>query len=140
MNPAQFAADLSAAQVELRAFAEARMTSRVTIYRPTGRTTQNEDTGREVPVWDEIHTDIPFRLKHGRNKTVTIGGVEFEEASAEGSMPAAIHDLRDGDHADLTAGEWAGTAWRIVEAIKGDQMTARRVPIVEVDRPGEWDE
>ncbi len=124
----------------LRAEAEAMMRSTATVYRKTGRTTQNETTGRVVPIWDTPHVDILFRLKVGRNKTINIGGVEFEEATAEGHMPAATRDLRDGDHLLIRSGEWSDTAWRIVEAAKGDQMTARRMPIVEVDPPKEWDE
>lgn len=116
----------------LRAEAESRMTSRANIWRTTGRTTQNEETGEEVPEWEIVHADLPFRLQHGRSRTVTIGGVEFEEATAVGHVPAATTDLADGDHAEIVTGEWAGSVYRVVEAIKGDQMTARRVPVVEV--------
>jgi hypothetical protein len=123
----------------LRAEAEARMQSTCTVRRKTGQMVQNETTGEEVPEWEAVHTDLPFRLIHGRSRTVTIGGVEFEEATARGDMPSDTTDLADGDLIEVTAGEWADTVWRIVEAVKGDQMTARRVPVVEVARPSEWD-
>ena len=124
----------------LREYAEGRMDecSRVTVMRKTGATTQDEITGQKVPVWAAVLTDVPFRLKGGRSRTVTIGGVEFEEATAEGHLPSDTLDVEDGDLLNLTEGEWAGTAWRVIEAVKGDQRTARRLPIVEVPRPQEW--
>mgnify|MGYP003296445539 CR=1 FL=1 len=67
-----------------------------------------------------------------------IGGVTFDQATAVGHMPASLTDLADGDLLDITSGEWAGSVFRVVEAVKGDQHTARRVPIVEVPRPEEW--
>lgn len=114
------------------------MTSRVNVRRTTGRMVQSETTGRQVPQWRIVHADLPFRLKGGRSRTVTIGGVEFEEATAEGSLPADTLDLKDGDLLEVVAGEWAGTVWRVVEAVKGDQRTARRVPVAETGRPAEW--
>ena len=38
----------------------------------------------------------------------------------------------------LVTDDASGTVWRVVEAVKGDQRTARRVPIVESARPDEW--
>lgn len=122
----------------LRAEAEARMTSRATVRRKTGNMVQDEDTGREVPEWAVIHTDLPFRLVPKGQRVVNIGGVEFSEATARGDMPHDTTDLLDDDHIDITSGEWSGTALRVLEAVKGDQRTARRVPVVEVDRPTEW--
>lgn len=114
------------------------MTSRVTVRRRTGRTAQDEGTGEEVPVWDDVYTALPFRLVGGSTHTVTIGGVEFQEATGRGDMPADTDDLADGDLIEVTAGEWVGTVLRIVEAVKGDQRTARRVPVAETTRPEEW--
>lgn len=122
----------------LRAEAQAQMTSRATVRRKTGATVQNEDTGREVPVWEVVHSDLPFRLVPKGQRVVNIGGVEFSEATARGDMPHDTTDLADDDHIDLTSGEWSGTALRVIEAVKGDQRTARRVPVAEVDRPEEW--
>ena len=118
-----------------RVAAEARMTSRVDIRRGTGGTTTVD--GYEVPEWSTAQTDVPFRLAGGSTKTVTIGGVDFQEATAVGHLPAGT-DLADGDLLDITGGEWAGSVFRVVEAVKGDQQTARRVPVVEVPRPEEW--
>lgn len=121
----------------LRAEAEARMTSRVTIRRKTGATAQNESTGEEVPVWTTVATAVPFRLVPKGSRIVEVGGVEFSEATARGDVP---HDtaIEDDDYFDITSGEWAGSAFRVIEAVKGDQRTARRLPITEVPRPEEW--
>ena len=97
------------------------MTSTVTIRRRTGNTTIVN--GYEVPEWENVHVDIPFRL---------------DQATAVGSLPWDTTDLRDSDLIDVVTGEWAGSVFSIVEAVKGDQKTARRVPVVEVPRPEEW--
>lgn len=127
----------------LRAEAEARMVSTVTIRRKTGLTAQNETTGLKDPIWDEVYTDHPFRLggadRGGSGtRTVTIGGVETQVAARVGSLPASTDDLRDGDLIDITAGENAGVVLHIIEATWQDQATARRVPVFEVQRPSEW--
>lgn len=125
----------------LRAEAEARMTSRVTVRRKTGGTTIVN--GLEVPAWATVHADLPFRSGGGTSgdggsRGVTIGGVTFEEATAVGHVPATTVDLADNDLIEVTSGEWAGDVFRIVAAIRYDQKTARRVPIVEAQRPEEW--
>lgn len=117
------------------------MTSRVRVRRSTGRTVQDEETGREVPQWATVAT-VPFRLRGGRNgsvgtKAVTTGGVELQLATAEGHVPADT-PVQDGDLLEVTSGENAGTVWRVVESNRGDQQTARRVPIIEARRPAEW--
>lgn len=132
-------AAIEATLPRLRAEAQARMTSRVTVRRKTGHMVQNESTGREVPEWEAVHADLPFRLVPKGQRVVEIGGVEFSEATARGDVPFDTDDLQDDDHLDITAGEWAGTALRLIEAVKGDQRTARRLPVVEVPRPAEWD-
>lgn len=119
------------------------MTSRATIRRKTGQTAQDESTGEEVPVWLVVHTKVPFRLggpnqgSPGHRK-IRVGEGEFEQATRVGNLPADTSDLLDGDYIDITSGENAGRALRILEATWIDQSTARRVPVVEVDRPGEW--
>lgn len=127
----------------LRAEAEARMLSTVTIRRKSGAWTQDEDTGEEIPIWADVYTDLPFRLAgayHGDAVTrrVTIGGQEFQQAVRTGNLPASTDDLEDSDLIDITAGENAGRVLMVVEATWQDQATARRVPVVEVDRPEEW--
>lgn len=136
-------AAIDAALPELRAEALARMTSTATVHRRTGVMVQDEDTGLEVPEWTTVYTG-PFRLKGKGSRTVTIAGVEYEQATAEGHFVAidpetdAPIPLADNDLVEITAGEWAGTVLSIVEAVKGDQRTARRVPVVEEKRPEEW--
>lgn len=114
------------------------MSSRVTIRRRSSRTTQNETTGEESAVWDVVYTDLPFRSDGSGSRTVTIGEVTFEDATGVGHLPASTTNLADGDLIEVTSGEWAGDVFRIVAAIRYDQKTARRLPIVEETRPTEW--
>ena len=121
----------------LRAENTAAMTSRVDIYRKTDDTTTDEN-GWEIPVWEVVAYDVPFRLVGGDTRKVTVGGVDFQDATARGDFPWDTFDLADGDLVEVVEGEWADSVFRIVEAVKGDQRTARRVPVVEVPRPEEW--
>lgn len=135
--------DIAWALPQLRAEAEARMTSRANIWRTTGRTIQNEETGEEVPEWEIVHADIPFRLGgsdrgSSGTRTITVGGVELQVAVRIAHFPAATDDIADGDHIEVVDGENTGRAYRIVEADWADQQTARRVPVVSIDRPEEW--
>jgi hypothetical protein len=126
---------------ELRAEAEARMTSRCTIRRNDGTTTTDPD-GFEVPAWTDVLTDLPFRLggstRASNSRRVTIGETEVELAVRVGHFPASTEGLTDGDLIEVTEGENAGVVLRIIEASWQDQATARRVPVVEVTRPQEW--
>ena len=94
--------------------------------------------GFDVPEWDVVYTDLPFRLVPGETRRVSIGGVEYQEATARGDMPYDTANLRDADLIEVVAGEWADSVFRIVEAVRGDGRTARRVPIAEESRPKEW--
>ena len=123
-----------------RAAAERRMISLVAVYRKTGETvTANR---MEVPEWVTVHTDLPFRLagfgSDGGSRTVSIGGATYQEATGIAHLPAETTDLADDDLIEVTEGEWPGAIYRIVEAVRKDQATARRVPVVEVSRPVEW--
>lgn len=135
------ASAISAELPFLRQQAEFRMQSRVAVRRRTGDVTVVD--GLEFPEWEDVYTDLPFRLDGGStgdggSTTVTIGGVQFEQATAVGHMPTSTDDLADNDLIDVISGEWAGSVYKIVKAIKKDQATARRVPVVDVDRPEEW--
>lgn len=119
------------------------MTSQCKIRRATGHTTQDEDTLEEVPVWTVTHAQLPFRLGGSdrgasTTRTISIGDDEYQQAVRVGNLPASTDNLADGDLIEVTAGENAGRVLRIVEASWQDQATARRVPVVEVDRPEEW--
>lgn len=129
----------------LRAEAVARMRSSAAVMRKTGETAQNESTGAEEFVWATVGI-LPFRLDDGGPNTggsrgVTIGGITYEEATGVGHVPsdadARLSDvLLDGDLLDVT-GETEGV-WSVVKAVAYDQKTARRLPIVEAQRPSEW--
>jgi len=128
---------------EARAEAESRMTSRVTIRRPPAPgATATVVNGFEVRAWSTVASGVPFRLGGnqgaGAYRRVTVGSAEVQVATRIGSLPASQTDLKDGDFLDVTAGESAGLVLRVVEAIWQDQATARRVPVVEVQRPEEW--
>lgn len=114
------------------------MLSTATVRRKGAEVPQDEDTGLEGSAWADVHTDIRMRLVGGDTRRVTIGGVEFQQATARADFPHDTTDLADGDLIDVTAGEWAGAVFEIVEAVKGDQRTARRVPVREAERPEEW--
>lgn len=128
--------EVASTLLSARATALERMTSRVTVHRG-GATTTDAD-GFETPGWAPVYTDLPFRLVGGSSHRVEVGGVVFAQATSRGDMPADTTDLADGDLIEVTEGEWAGAVYRIVEAIKGDQRSARRVPLAEVERPKEW--
>ncbi len=127
----------------LRGEALARMTSRVTIRRKTGSTTWNQALGTETPEWLTVGADVPFRLGGvprgaSTTRTVTVAGTEVEVPVRYGNLPHDWADLADGDYLEVTAGENAAMVYLLVEASWQDQSTARRVPIVGVDRPEEW--
>jgi hypothetical protein len=131
----------SAALASGRARAESRMTSRARIRRidPANPTTVD---GIETDGWADVHTDLPMRLGGSSGaagtRTVTIGETEVQVAVRVASFPADTTGLRDGDVVEVTEGESAGVFARIVEAGWQDQATARRVPVVETQRPEGW--
>lgn len=119
------------------------MTSRVNVYRRSGRQVGNESTGEQSPEWIPTHLDLRFRLDSGSSsdggsRRVEIDGVTYELATAVGHFPALTDDLLDGDFIEVVSGECVGTVWSIVKAVRADQKTARRLPIVEESRPDEW--
>lgn len=125
----------------LRAQAESRMLSTCVVRRRTSLTTQDEDTGLEVPVWSTVYTGR-MRLGGSRDaastRTEDIGGVEVQRALRIAHFPADTDVLADGDLIDVTSGENAGVVLRVVDAAWADQRTARRYPVESTERPGEW--
>ncbi len=117
------------------------MTSRAKVRRHTGTTTGA--SGFDVDTYTITHPDLPFRLGGADQggsgtRTIRVGEAEVQLAVRVGHFPAATTGLTDGDLIEVTAGENAGAVLRIVEASWQDQSTARRVPVVEEQRPGEW--
>ncbi len=86
-----------------------------------------------------VATDIPVRLASGRGVTgsrkLRVGDSEVEIATQEGHLPTRQTDLADRDLLHVTAGEHVGRWLRVVEASAADQQTARRVPVVEDQKP-----
>ncbi|MGH3349311.1 MAG: DUF6093 family protein, partial [Nocardioides sp.] len=120
---------------------EARMTSRCTIRRMTGNMVIDEDN-QQVPEWEVIHSDLPCRIASSpnasRSRTQSPGEAELERATPHLHVPASTTDLTDNDHAEITSGVVAGTVLRLLETDWTDQATARRVPVMAVERPTEW--
>lgn len=115
------------------------MLSTAAVRRKSGKTTDAD--GFEVPGWQTIAT-TPMRLAGSSSgdagsRGAVIGGVAFETATGFAHLP---HDsaIADDDLLEITAGEWAGTVWRVVKATAADQKTSRRVPVEGVARPTEW--
>lgn len=116
---------------------------RATVRRKSGSTTVD---GMEVPTWTTVASGVPFRVSAGNASLSTpgatrrqvVGNVETMLASRVGHFPASFTDLADNDLIEVTAGENTGLVLRVVEATWLDQSTARRVPVVEVQRPEEW--
>lgn len=127
-----------------RRAARERMTSRVTFYRATGRMTQDESTGLEVPEWEIVHVDLPCRFPPSRggsskSRTFDVGGVEVTLGVREIHVPYETTGLADGDLALVTTGRGDGSVWRLVDASPpADQATAYRLDVVAADRPEEW--
>lgn len=124
-----------------RLAAESRMTSRANVRRRTG--TAPGPDGFDVDVYTTTLTAVPFRLggadRGGSGtRTTRVGESEVQLAVRVGHFPASTTGLIDGDLIEVTSGENAGAVLRIVEASWQDQATARRVPVVEEQRPVEW--
>jgi hypothetical protein len=114
--------------------------SGVTIRRVTGTTTDAD--GYVVPVWSAIYAG-PARLggadRGGSGSTTRkVGDVETTVATRTAHLPADTTGIADGDLIEITAGENVGATFRIVEATWQDGATARRVPVVQTERPIEW--
>ncbi len=125
-----------------RELAGLRMTSRATVRRKTGATTTSAN-GLQVPVWVDVYTNIPCRIdasgsSDGGSRGVTVGGITYEEATGVDHFPHPSPLLKPNDVACITSGEWSDEFHRIVAVPKYDQKTARRVPIVDVERPEGW--
>lgn len=124
----------------MRARAVSRMTSTATVYREAGLGEPDQETGVRTRQYDTVHTAGPFRLGGSDSgtsgsRTQTVGGVEVVLATRTGHFPVTVTGLRDDDLIEIETGENAGTVWRILEADFADQQTARRVPVIAVQRP-----
>jgi Family of unknown function (DUF6093) len=126
---------------DLRREAESRMTSRATVRRAGGTTTDPDEF--EVSGWTDVLESTPCRVGGAQagpsnTRTVTVGGIEAQVAVRTLHLPAGTTGLRDNDLVEVTAGECAGTVLRVIEATGADQQTALRLPVFEVPRPEEW--
>ena len=117
------------------------MTSRCTIRRKTGNMVLDADN-QQVPEWEIIYTDLPCRIAssagQSRSRTQSPGEAEIERATPRLDVPASTSDLADSDHVEIDSGENAGRVYRLIESDWTDQATARRIPVMAVERPTEW--
>jgi hypothetical protein len=118
------------------------MESTVAVMRKTGGKTTGAD-GFEVDEWATVYAAADFRLGGANqgstgSRTLNVGGVDVQVGVRVGNFAYDTTDLADGDLIEVTAGENDGLVLRIVEADWQDQATARRVPVVATERPGEW--
>jgi hypothetical protein len=130
-----------------RAAAEARMgaengSSTGVLRRKTGQMVKTE-SGYESPEWEIVADPTPLRLagtaaNSAPYKTETPNVSEINRAARVAHFPVSLTELRNDDYLEITAGENAGTVWRLIEATWQDQATARRIPVEQVDRPSEW--
>lgn len=135
---------VEAALASGRARSVGRAPSVVTVKRKAGNVAQDETSGVEAQTWTVIVDTSPARLAEfgagaaGRNRPQRPGGVVWEQADRTLHLPAPLATLHDGDTVNITAGENAGTYWRILEATWADQRTAYRLPVVQIDIPENW--
>lgn len=93
-----------------------------------------DSEGYEAEEWATVHTG-PMRLAGAErgastSRTITTPGGEVQLAVRIAHFPIGTPPFEDGDLIEITAGQNAGTLWRVVEGDRADQQTAYRVPVV----------
>lgn len=100
---------------------------------------RNPTSGLLEDGWDVVHSELPGRLDGAeQSRTETVGNVSTEQSVTLLHLPWNTFDLLDGDLYEITAGDWAGHVVRILETPRRDQKTARRLPVVDEEKPREW--
>lgn len=131
---------------EHRADAESRMGSEngasdCVVRRVDPANPVTDANGFEVDGWADVYSG-PFRLggstDAAQSRSVNVGDVQVSLAVRVANFPVATTGLRDGDVIEVTGGENTGGFLRIVEASFQDQATARRLPVIETQRPAGW--
>ena len=93
-----------------------------------------DSEGYEAEEWATVHTG-PMRLAGAErgastSRTITTPGGEVQLAVRIAHFPIGTPPFEDSDLIEITAGQNAGTLWRVVEGDRADQQTAYRVPVV----------
>lgn len=129
---------------QFRADALDRMTSTCTVGRKAGRAAQDEATGLDSFIWDQVYTALPTRIG-GASRDASAwttetraGGLQESVAERVEHFPWDTDNLEDGDVVEITGGENTGLFFQLVEAAPKDQATARRVPVKQILRPEGW--
>lgn len=132
---------LSAAELEeLRADETASMLDTCLVRRPTGRTVQNEDTGREENIYETVVSASPCSVRNpGASptvRTVEIGGAVHPVIESGVKLPITDDPIRYGDEVVVTAPgpssdpALADAVFRIVGFVAGSWTTARRLDVI----------
>lgn len=128
-------AAIEAALPQLRAEAEARMTSRCKIAHKGGTSTAG---GIRKPVWTPDYTDHPVRIGGSDgSRTFDVDGLPVTVPARVASLPIGT-SVVDGSVIEMTAGDLTGQFFRVVESTGKDQATALRVQVVGIERPDGW--
>ena len=123
-----------------QAAARARMTSTCLVQHETGRTIQDENTGRELPVLADLFTS-PCRVKATEGlgvRTAEAGGREQVETRAEIHLPLDTAPVPVGALIKITAVaaltdvQLVGRSFRVEGPFSATDATARRLPVSEV--------
>jgi hypothetical protein len=127
---------------ELRADAESLMVDTIAFRRRTGRTAQNEQTGREEPVYSDLFTspcEVTGRTQgEVTGRTVTVGGVERVVLEGGVNIPVDAGELKAGDEGVITAvaattdATVLGNTYRVVGFGGRTWATKRRLDVVEL--------
>ena len=124
-----------------RDFANASMTSVATVRRPTGRSAQDEQTGRTQPSYDDLF-DTPCKVRSGALGTLIPSARERPDAGREVTeirpniaVPWDCPEIKPNDVMRIDSiGDYSdpnllGKAFRVVAPIPTDYSTARRFAV-----------
>ena len=132
-----FGTDLAAGLTELRGFAEERMRSAVEARTLTGRMAQDEATGREVPTYTVLKSDIRCRLprSYGPSEQDRAGTSVTETRQTVNVSTSEIKLPKDTllvvTAVDLSSSDptLVGTVFRVTDQSPADQQTQRRIQV-----------
>lgn len=124
-----------------RRAAEARMTSRCTIRRKAGTST-DPDTGFTVPLWEDVYVDLPCLVDWQSTSAhidINVGGtVEMTRARRVLKVRHDATAARNHDVAEIKGGACDGVFFTMTNVVFADQKKQQEIPIVETSRPEGW--
>lgn len=107
------------------------MLDRVTVARPTGGWTENEQ-GQQVPASDDVHVDVPawIRPLHQQSRIVEVGGQPATLLAYDVLLPHGTDDLQVDDLVTVTSSagtDLEGRTLTVVDVTVGSHQVARRL-------------